>query len=618
MQPSLIDNLPRPHSWEPTSPQPLTGQYYCIDTETDGLSWWEKSRPIGISICSLFSQEGSYYPFGHHGGGNLSESVVKEWAKRELRGKTLFGLNIRFDIHMLREWGVDLEAQGCQFHDVGHMAALLDDSRLQFSLESLVKDYLDQDKVGKDLDTKRMASYHAGEVSPRAIADVVQVAELQEKLWPEIEEQGLEDVAYLESDVIPVVCEMEKNGSLIDMEKLHQWNKDIEQDYLRIIYELYRMTGSQINPKSSKDLKKLFQRLNIPMQYTSLGNPSFTDDILSRVQHPAAKLVQKAKNIDKLRSKYITPYVERVGSDGIMRYALHQLRSIKEEDSKTYVGTISGRFSSTGITRNVGSNIQQVFKSSKQIAVYGDKYIIRELHIPGKGRYWIAADASQIEYRLFAHYANNPKIIARYRENPEYSFHRMIHEMLIPFKEDLTYKRTKDLNFATIYGAGLLKLALMMGYISQGEWRELSQTRDWNNPLLKEARQIKRIYNRELPEAKDLLEKASEAAESRGYVKTFLGRRSRFETHERYHKALNAIIQGGAADINKRKLVELHKARKDTQLVMRFTVHDEVDGDIPDPRCAEKIKEILNDQSYPFRVPILWDVSVGQNWKECE
>jgi len=619
MQNNFLDRLPRSCNWEPPTPPELgREEFFAIDTETQGLDWWDQGYMVGVSICSIERKIPYYLPCGHHGGGNLSKEKVLEWMKRELWNKVLYGLNIRFDVHMIRKFGVDLEAQGNIVADVGHLAALLDDSRMKFNLNDLVEDYLGEEKVGKELDTTRMASYHAGEVAPRAEADVVQVAKLYDIMWPKIEEEGLEEVAELENEVIYAVCEMEKNGAPLDVEKLHQWDEEIEQEYLKIIYELYRMTGYQIAPNSNKDLKKLFQKFNLPMDYTSLGNASFTGAVLSRIDHPAIDLVKKARSFERLRSLYIDPYKQRVGRDGILRYALHQLRSVKEEGEQSYAGTVSGRFSSTAIIKNkVGVNIQQVWKTSKQRKEFGDKYIIRELFKPNPDMLWLSADASQIEYRLFAHYANNPKIIQRYKEDPEYSFHKMVHEQLLVFLPDLSYKRAKDNNFANIYGAGLIKTALMMEFISESQFRELSDSHDYRNPLLDKVREIRKIYKREIPEASKLLSQAARVAEDRGFVKTFLGRRSRFITHSRFHKALNAIIQGGAADIMKRKLVELHKARKFLEIIMRFTVHDEADCDVASEKSAKNVKELLNEQSYPFRVPILWDVNTGNNWMEA-
>jgi DNA polymerase I-like protein with 3'-5' exonuclease and polymerase domains len=108
------------------------------------------------------------------------------------------------------------------------------------------------------------------------------------------------------------------------------------------------------------------------------------------------------------------------------------------------------------------------------------------------------------------------------------------------------------------------------------------------------------------------------AAEHRGYVKTILGRRSRFPDKKRIHKALNCIVQGSSTgDYMKMKLVELHRERKRTGFVMRAPVHDEVIGDVPDQESAKMVTEILDRQSLDLRVPILWETVTGSHWGEC-
>ena len=327
-------------------------------------------------------------------------------------------------------------------------------------------------------------------------------------------------------------------------------------------------------------------------------------------QHPLFDKIKDARNLSKLRSKYINPYHLQPTGD-TLRYALHQLRC---DDG----GTISGRYSSTALLRkeNIGANIQQVMKAAKQIASYGNGHIIRQLFIPDSGL-WFSADAEQIEYRLFAHYANSADILKRYAEDPRYSFHKMIQEMLKPFAPHLTYRQIKDLNFATIYGAGVAKLALMLKFITEEQYHHIIENKQWCSPLLQSTKDVKRIYEREIPEGSSLLEKASKQAKRIGYVRTLLGRRCRFPQNYRLHKALNGVIQGGAADIMKRKIVELHRERKYTQFLMRFPVHDEINGDIPDEYHARRVEKILDTQTTPTKVPILWGADTGTTWYDC-
>lgn len=626
---SALEREDRPSvNWSPEPPPPLDGiREIELDTETNGLRWWAGDRPIGIAI-RLPNNHTQYLPWGHQGGGNLDEEVVKRWAQRELIGKRITNLNTRFDVHMLREWGVDLEAQGCEVSDVGHYAALLDDHRQHFSLESVAQDYLGRGKSGQDLDKTRMADYHAGEVADYACRDVELVGQLKQVMWPKLTEEGLHRVRELEDQFIWVVCECEKNGERIDVELLDRWVQESQRELHQILFEIILETGiKNFNPSSPKDLEQLFIKLHLPIERTETGRPSFTTTILKGHDHPTIQKVLKAARLTGLRSKYLLPYSKTVDrSTGIIRYALHQLRAIKDEHADfTSVGTISGRCSATKVSESEGFPMQGVMKPEKQIAAYGDKYIVRQLHIPSDGMLRLSADAMQIEYRLFAHETNSPRLLKIFEEDPEASFHKKTHEIFLRSLPKLTYRRMKDTNFAEIYGAGILKKALMLEYITKAEWRELTDVvrqngyddpRVRDNPKLREVRELNKVYQREIPESKTVQDQCKRLAEQRGYIRSILGRRSRFIDGARSHKALNTRIQPSGADILKQKMVELHAISKAIGFRMRLNVHDEVDGDIPDREAALWVAKLLNQQSFRLRVPILWETSVGPNWYE--
>jgi DNA polymerase-1 len=638
-----------------------------LNVESNGLKWWDGDRPVGIGVRAGDIKR--YLPFGHKPGGNLDEATVKRWAERELRGKRITNINTRFDVHMLREWGVDLEAQGCVVSDVAHYAALLDDHRQRFSLDTLIEDFLGPIEIPR-VNERRMADYHAGVVAARAEYQVETVARLKDVFWPRLTAEGLHKVRELEDDVIFVVCEMEKNGARIDVEKLDIWLKQAKHEYERCLYDVMKETGIQVNPNSGKDMEKLFNHLKLPVTRTAAGNPSFTASILRSIQHPTIKRLVRASQLDDLLSKYLVPYARTVDrKTGILRYALHQLRAQKDPWSEDTKGTVSGRFSSTkvldkraGHDEDVGMNIQQIMKTWKQRVMMGydedddshdhEIYPVRELHIADEGDF-LSSDAMQVEYRLFAGETKSKRLIDAYHAEPaqdekgawiagpNLSFHKLMHRRFKEYKPDMTYRRTKDVNFAKIYGAGIRKMALMMGFITMEEWRELSRpsNKTWrSDPRLAETLEIDALYTKLIPESKTLLDRAKKLAEDRGYIKTLLGRRSRFKemrwessiaadidtflsvyfgTPMRSHKALNTRIQGSAADIGKLKLVELHKARRETGLLLRFPVHDEVVGDAREKDTAAKVNAILNYQSVKFPVPILWDTSTGPNWKAC-
>lgn len=615
----LIEPPKRDFAWQAEPPPQLDGiDEIFLNFETNGLRWWAGDKPIGASIT--YCNKTQWLPWGFNGG-NLDEAVVKRWAQRELRGKRIINTNIRFDIHMSRVWGVDLEEQGNTVADVSHYAALLDDHRERFALDLLIPDFLDHPPAVQRIDETRMVSYHAAEAAPRALYQTQVVKELRDVMWPKLTEENLHRVRKVEEEIIFVVCEMEKNGEKIDVPKLDLWIAQAIRRLGELQMKIFNETGIKVDFGKTGSGAKLFRKLGIEFGgVTATGKPSFTDVILKKIEHPSIVDFRRGNRLKSLLSKYLLKYKRNVDSNGIIRYSLHQLREQRaggEDDDEGEAGTGFGRFSSTGVSRTEGTNIQQTIKVAKQISSFGDEFIIRELHIPASGDY-LSADAMQVEYRLFAHEANNPAVNKAYQENPEMSFHKFMHGLVKEFQPEFSYRQQKDLNFAKIYGAGIKKLALMLEFISKDEYLDLVQQQaGWDHPKLKEAVAINNIYNRVIPEVKKVNDRAMEIAKNRGYIKTILGRRGRFPGQIDLHKALNRRIQGSGADIMKVKIVELHKNRKETGFLLRYPVHDSVNGDISDAEHAEKVKKILNEQSFQLRIPILWDLKIGPNWRAC-
>lgn len=639
----LVDEVPR-SDWTPVPPPPLDGiDEIYLNFETTGLKWFDGDRPIAASLC-LPDGQTFYLPWGHRGG-NLDEAVVKEWAHRELRGKLITNINTRFDIHMAREWGVDLEAQGNRVSDVGHYAALLDDHRKRFRVDELIPDILGEEPMRR-LDESRMVDYHAGEAAPRSMYGVDAVRRLKAAMWPQLTAENLQPVRALEDKVIYVVCEMEKNGSPIDVELLDKWIKKSQEQVETYLWQLAKEVGFQVNPDSPKDQEKVFRHLHLDIERTGKGAPSFTDAILKRIEHPTIKLMRKAGKLISLRSKFLVNTKQVMGSDGILRYAFNQLKSAKDENAdRGEAGTVTGRFSSTKITEGVGCNIQQRMKAAKQRIAFGydeddnshddEIFVVRKLHIAGSG-FLLSSDMDQAQYRIFAHYVNNADVIAAYQADPTTSFHKYMWNLIKPYA-DLSYRQQKDLDFAYIFGAGLTKMSLMLDHITVQEYNQIKETRNYHHPNLEKTQMVKDLFEREVPELRSLLDLSMHIAKPEcdvkcnrydklhkqkiphyGYVRTFLGRRGRFPEGQRIHKAFNMVDQGTEADYMKTKLVELHEMRKETNLTLRITNHDEIVADSPDKEHAKKVDKILNYQSFNLRVPLTWSTGIGPNWADTE
>lgn len=551
-----------------------------LDTESDGLDLWGRSKPIGLSVAGPGFKH--YLPWGH-AGGNLDEQVVKRWACRELRNKKVM-IHDLLDLHLLRKWGVDLEAQGCEPHNVCHQVVLLDEKRRGLSLDELGHDFLSRRKQVLPFDKSTMAQHHAALVGPYAETDAELTWELWQRFRPEIESQDLVAVEQLESDIIWAICEMERNGALLDVEKLVRWERQAGERWQQCILEIHKLTGLRVIPTKPDDLAKLFNHLKLPYGLTATEQPSFTEHTLKVQKHPAVQLALEARQLDGLKSKYLTKYRRAVGPGGILRYKLHQLRN---DD----YGTVTGRFSSSSV------NIQQVYSPDMQRNLgFTQDYLIRELFIPAPGKVWAKADASQIEFRNFAHYSNSKRLIAEYQNNPEADFHQLVADMCHLRRYD-----AKHINFGRVFGMGRDKMYAQMQEYNPGITRV-------------ETDQMFDQYDQEFPETRQLMNTAMRLAKDRGYVKTILGRRRRYPDGQRLHSALNAVIQGSAADLLKLALLDLYKERKRLGLTLRFTVHDEFDGDLEDPAMLGLMADLLNKQRFDLRVPISWELKVAKDW----
>jgi DNA polymerase-1 len=634
-----VDDLkfePKPEGWRPDAlPEDLSHvKELARDTETTGLRWWDGDRVVGVSYAWFEDEKvrSIYLPTGHRGGGNLDPDLVARWEREQIKGKHLDGLNTKFDIHSSRESGLDLVALGCTFGDVGLNAALLDDHRRFFSLESIAQDVLGVGKV-EGFDRARIADYPAWMVAEYARRDAELVLRIKKLQLPVIRLQALDRVYALECACIPATVEMERNGAPMDLEKLERWVRDSERRLNALHLEIAREAGHPVNPDRRDDMIRLFRERGLESdEVTESGAPSFSDAVLARAarRDPVIALVRRAAHLADLRAKFLVPYWRDSQSDGILRYSLNQLRCDREEGGQQ--GTVSGRYSSSQPVKGFGANIQQVLAVSKQLRLHchaceanwdgrdvermtrrhrtehPEAFLVRELFVPRSG-ILAAADAKQIELRVFAHLSGSDRLAKIYADDPDTDFHQVVGDMVAAYRPDFERKRVKNISFARLFGAGIKKLAAMMG-VDEGD-----------------ARAMGRVYDKAFPEVSQTLKRAMEVAEERGYVRTVLGRRIRFVQGcrcgacitfgPRYHKALNGAVQGGAADINKLKIVELYEAREELGLTLRMTVHDEAVGDVPDQAAAARMDAILQRQAVDLRVPILWDTATGINWAEC-
>lgn len=655
------------NGWRPVLPPPLTDdEHIGFDFEYKSNDIPSKSKPISFSIYRP-NGEGYHVPFGYEGGGNLPLADCMRWLKTELRNRHVHGLNTKAEAHMLLNLGVDIDALDIHFHDVAFGAALLNENRYSgFSLGALCEEYLppEERKVQVDtLDPSKFYLGHAGEVADRAISDARQAYLIHCAQAPDIKAQDLQRVLDLEDRIIPATVEMERRGFLIDLPKLERWIAQVDQRLEAKTMELYDATGMRLDTKP-KDLAKLFAHLNISKpsmfdEYKKFDIDSWAVEALETVKHPLVDLVISMLRLKSIKSKYLVKYRNAVDGDNILHFALHQLRSTTEFglDADSKYGTTTGRYSCGGGEYNI--NAQQVMKCESQLEDFGPDFIIRELMIARPGCEMGASDASQIEFRGFAHYSNDKSLVQAYKINEREDFHMLVTKMMNPGVTDTKElkalrKHMKHNNFGVLYGMGRPKLARRLGLpcTCNKEWAQRGGSgQGWNTPgkynegpffwrnedhdarcKAIEANNIMDEYQLKFPAAKRLLEDAGKAAKKRaiaaedgvGWVCTYLGRRRRFQLNEngtgvqKGHKALNAIIQGTAADYFKVKEWELYSNRKDLGIALCAPVHDEFVYDIDKTADKKKVQQLLDHLSWPgFKVPLLWDSGFGKNWREA-
>jgi DNA polymerase I-like protein with 3'-5' exonuclease and polymerase domains len=600
--PSFPFSTPESDLWTPPE-LPDLSRYtkLTVDCETDGLDWQKGSLPVGIAVTAPEARGTEaisrwYIPWGHRGGGNIDEARVKEWARRELRFKQIRNLNTRFDLHFLRAWGVDLRDGNNTFRDVSHSEALLDDHTRKFSLEAIAQKRLGEGKLDVGVAKDSIAELPAGMVAGYAIQDCELVDRLVDIYEPLLAAESLNRVQALEDAIIPVVVEMESNGLPLDMELLTRWEAQTKVLAEKLAWELYRLLGFTVNPDSSKDLHRLFEHCGVEnYKRTETGQPSFTGDVMKDAasKHEAIKLAYRIGKINDLRSKSLLKYLKDQ-HNGVLYPSFYQLMSDEH-------GTVSGRFSSAR------PNAQNVQGKDKHLTTYSwlmeygtDDYLVRRLFKPQRGT-WVCSDMAQIEMRLFVHYSNSERLLAWYRENPKVSFHKKVfNDIIQPVNPDLTHTQVKVFGFTGLYGGGAGAAARVLG--------------------VDDARGPFEAFHEAFPEMRALSHEAQRVAESRGYVKSILGRRSRFVgkpgQRERTHKALNCVIQPTAADLNKLALVELYNERENLGLTMRATVHDEMDGDLEGP--VEALEAVLERQLLPLKVPVVWETGTGPTWADAK
>ena len=604
-------------------------KYIAIDLETRDPSL--KSKGSGalvnegeiVGIAIAVEGWSGYYSFGHKEGNFFDESAVMRWIKDvcALPCVKLFH-NAMYDVCWLRAYGVQINGH---IVDTMVMASLVDENRLWYSLNSLSIDYLGQvkdetalraaaDKAGVDAKSEmwRLPAMYVGSYAEK---DAELTLELFKKLSLEIKSQDLTKVFDLETQLFPCLIDMKFKGVRVNVERAHLLKSKLLEEEKQLLLKVKKETGEDVQIRAARSIAKVFDKLSLPYNRTvKTQAPSFTKNFLQVHKHPLVQCIAKAREINKAHTTFI---------DTIIKYQyrgrIHaDINPIRGDSG----GTVTGRFSYSN------PNLQQIPARNKQLGP-----MIRSLFIPEDNHKWGCFDYSQQEPRLVVHYAATKfkgdeevtEIVERFQNNAV-DFHQIVADMA-----NISRTQAKTINLGLFYGMGKAKLQAELGL----------STKD-------EATKLFNKYHDSVPFVKDLMDAISRDGSAFGYIKTFGGRKCRFNKweiaewnngkftppmskaeaeaayFEKYpkatkanirraftYKALNKLIQGSAADMTKQSMLDLYREG----IVPHIQIHDELDISVESESQAKKIIEIM-ENAVKLKIPNKVDYESGDNWGE--
>ena len=586
-----------------------------LETRDDGINnglgagWaFNKGEIIGIAVATEgFS---AYYPFGHMGGGNLIKEQVLKYMHDicALPCRKIFH-NAAYDVGWLQSYGIKVNGE---IVDTMIAGALLDENRYSYSLNALAKDYLGEIKAETDLNeaAKMFGVNPKGEmwklpsesVGLYAQEDARLTYDLWKRFKHEINKQNLDTIWQLERDLLPYLIEMRKRGIRVDIEQAEKLKVNFKQKEKDMLHKINKMVGKEIDIWAARSIATSYDKLGIEYPRTSKTSaPSFTQGWLNENDNDISKLIVNARELNKFHNTFINSILKYTHK-GRIHVEIIQLRSVSG-------GTVSGRLSMNN------PNLQQLPARNKE---YGN--LIRGLFLPEEGEKFIALDYSQQEPRIATSYSlslqfDGAKEIAKAYEEGEGDFHQSVAELC-----GIDRKSAKSISLGLMYGMGKNKLANMLGL------------------TFDEASNLINTYNRKAPFLKQLADKCADKANSEGVIRTKLGRKCRFDlwepkdwgihTPERFenasakygqknikraytYKSLNRLIQGSAADVTKKAMLECAKINH----LPLLQIHDELCFSIADTKQIEQIKTVM-ENCVDFLIPMKVYVAIGDNFGE--
>ena len=582
-----------------------------LETKDPGLKTMGSGSITGkgeiVGIALAVEDWAAYYPIAHEGGGNMDKKKVMEYFAKVLKtDATKIFHNAMYDVCFIRAAGLEICGD---IVDTMIAGSLVDENRFRYDLGSMGRDYLGKGKneaVLKEtadvwgVDAKsEMYKLPAMYVGEYAEADASLTLQLWQEMKKEIYHQDLEAIFTLEKELFPCLVDMRFLGVRVDLEAASQLKDKLSLEEKECLQKVKKETGVDTQIWAARSIAQVFEKLHLPFDRTEkTDSPSFTKNFLQNHPHPLVKLIARAREINKAHTTFIDTILKHQHK-GRIHAEINQLRSDQG-------GTVTGRFSYNN------PNLQQIPARNKELGP-----AIRSLFIPEGNKKWGCFDYSQQEPRLVVHYAalqnlyGVDEVLDAYNQG-DADFHTIVADMA-----EIPRSQAKTINLGLFYGMGKNKLQA-----------ELGVSKDKAEDLFKQ-------YHNKVPFVKKLMDNVMQRAQDSGKIRTLLGRLCRFHLwepnqfgihkalpHEAAlmehgpgikraytYKALNRLIQGSAADMTKKAMIQLHKEG----IVPHIQVHDELDISVADEAEAEKIKSVM-ESAVDLEVPNKIDYESGPNW----
>ena len=585
--------------WDKLLQRFSTEKRFAFDTETTSLDY-RIAQIVGFSVA--FDAKDAYYvPLAHDYEGapeQLNREAILAQVKPILENPEIqkIGHHLKYDAHVLENHGIQL--QGWYF-DTMLASYVLNSVATRHGMDDVSRLYLShltttyEQVAGKGVKQKTFNQIEIETAAHYAAEDAHVTYRLYEVLDEKLRKHPelLNLLHNIEMPVARVLTIMEENGIELDLSFLDQLGVDFANTIQDLENQIIEIAGESFNVSSPKQVGEvLFDKLGLKGgKKTSTGQYSTSESVLEKIDHPITSLILEYRGLSKLKSTY---------TDGLLKQANDE--SHRVHTSYHQALTATGRLSSTDPNLQ---NIPVREKIGRQI---------RKAFVAPKGRILLAADYSQIELRLMAHFSQDAALVDAFN-NGQDVHRRTAAEVLGVALEDVTNdqrRQAKAVNFGLLYGMSEFGLIRQLGFTRQ-------ESQDY----------IKQYFHR-YPGIYEYMQRTRQVALEQGFVETILGRRlytpdidarNMMVRKGAERAAINAPLQGSAADIIKMAMIEVEKMLPKDQAKMLLQVHDElvfeVDENIADelaPKLAEVMQSVLQ-----ISVPLIVEVGKGKNWDEA-